>query len=493
MKSQSEILKNYLEETLPKRFDELRIPGFALAVIINNEISEMRGFGFRNLEKKLPVDNDTQFAIGSSSKAFTATLLAQLVDEGKVNWGDRVRDILPEFRLKDPVAEAEMNLIDLMCHRGGMVRGDLAWIFLRNASRSDLIRKMRYFDTEHPFRSCFSYNNYMWLTAGVVAERITGCSWEDLVHERIFSPLGMKANCSVSMMERVDNRSLGYVDTGEKFLRLPYRNIDAMGPAGSINANIQDYARWLLFNLNRGRVGDRQLVSEKNMEMVFSPHIPILSDNPILKYFGLSEFKSLKSLGYGLGWFYSTLHGHRILGHGGNIDGFSAWLQFSPEDGIGVALLTNADQNLIHYTIAMEITERLLGYEPQDWISQGIKKYHAGLAEKQQGKEALAAMQVKGTQPSHNLSDYAGKYFHPAYGDLTIEQQDAILRAVIWETPAVLEHFHYDTFMLKLEVPYPEVSLPVTFNFNLTGQVSDVALPLEEGSPEVRFARIGTT
>jgi CubicO group peptidase (beta-lactamase class C family) len=493
MSYQPEILKTYLDEYLPAKLAETRIPGFALAVIADGAIREMRGYGYRDLENKLPVDTDTQFAIGSSSKAFTAALLAQLVDEGRLNWEDRVRDILPEFRLKDPVAEAEMNIIDLMCHRGGMVRGDLAWIFLHNASRSELIHKMRHFDTEFPFRSRFSYNNYMWLTAGVVAERVTGRTWEELVQERIFVPLGMNANCSVNAMEKVGNRSFGYTDDGENLLRLPYRNIDTMGPAGSINANIQDYARWLQFNVNKGRVGERQLISEKNMEMTFAPHTPILPGHDMLKYTGMADFKALKSFGYGLGWFYMTLHDHRVLGHGGNIDGFSAWLQFLPDDGVGVAMLTNADQNLAHYTICMEVVERLLGCEPQDWLSQGIKKYHEGLAEKKQGKESLAAMQVKDTQPSHKLPDYAGKYHHPAYGDLAIELQDAQLRCTIWGMPGALQHFHYDTFLLKLDTPYPDVALPATFNFDLTGQVVSVSLPLDEGRPAVVFTRLSET
>ncbi|MCJ7622248.1 MAG: beta-lactamase family protein, partial [Anaerolineaceae bacterium] len=163
-----ETLDKYLDHRLPGRFDELRIPGMGLAVIAENEIKALRGYGYRDLENKLLVDKDTMFAIGSCSKAFTAAILAQLVDEGKLNWTDLVREFIPEFRLQDPSAEAEMNIIDLQCHRGGMSRADLGWIFLPKADRYDLLKRMQHFPVELPFRSRFSYNNYMWLTAGIV-------------------------------------------------------------------------------------------------------------------------------------------------------------------------------------------------------------------------------------------------------------------------------------------------------------------------------------
>lgn len=129
-----------------------------------------------------------------------------------------------------------------------------------------MLKRIRHFPVEFPFRTRFSYNNYMWLTAGIVAERVTGKIWEELVTERIFNPLGMGANCSVDEMAKLETRAIGYADEGGSYLKLEYHNIDAMGPAGSINASIEDYARWLLLNTNKGEFNDQQLISEENME-----------------------------------------------------------------------------------------------------------------------------------------------------------------------------------------------------------------------------------
>ncbi|MCJ7623100.1 MAG: serine hydrolase [Anaerolineaceae bacterium] len=485
-----ESIDKYLDQTLLERFDELHIPGMGLAVIADNEIKALRGYGYRDLENKLLVDKDTMFAIGSSSKAFTAAILAQLVDEGRLNWTDRVRDIIPEFRLQDPIAEAEMNIIDLQCHRGGMSRADVAWAFLPKVDRHDLLKRMRHFPVEFPFRTRFSYNNYMWLAAGIVAERVTGKSWEELVTERIFKPLGMRANCSVDEMAKLENRAIGYADENGSYQRLDYHNIDAMGPAGSINASIEDYARWLLLNTNKGKFNDQQIISEENMEQVFHPHTPITPDNDVLQYLGLEDLVELKSFGYGLGWFHYTYKDHRILAHGGNIDGFSAWLMFMPDDGIGAAVLTNADQNLIHHSIVFEIFDRLLGVGQKPWVEKGIQYYHQMKAMLEDAKGSLLALQAFDTHPSHPLEDYCGTYQHPGYGELVIEMEDGLLVGSIWEREVTFKHFHYDTFMMHLEIPFPETDLPVTFHFAITGLVKSLSMPLEEGLAEIEFVRI---
>ena len=258
-------LKTYLEQTLPDILREHNIPGASLAIVKDGEIVYQNGFGYKNYEDKSPVDTHTMFAIGSTSKAFTAVVLGKLVDEGKLDWDDLVTDYIPEFRMKDPVATAQMNIKDILCHRCGMSRHDLGWFFAEN-TRSELLKKIQYLEPFAPFRSAFFYNNWMWMVAGIVTERITGKTWEENIQEMIFEPLGMKdATCSAEGMLKAANHSEPYDMVNDQITRIPFHNINGIGPAGSINGHIEDYAKWLLMNVNQGEFNGKQIISKENL------------------------------------------------------------------------------------------------------------------------------------------------------------------------------------------------------------------------------------
>ena len=210
----------------------------------------------RNVEENLPVTPNTIFAIGSSSKAFTATSAAIAVEDGKLEWDKPVREYLPTFKMKDDFASERMTLRDLLCHRSGLPRHDLSW-YNTPATREQIIDRVRYLEPTSDFRTNFQYQNLMYMTAGYLAGLVDGTTWEELVRERIFKPLGMThSQFSVEDSQKSDNYALPYNEKDDKVKKIEFRNIDTVGPAGSINSNVVDMIEWVRLQLKKGKVGE---------------------------------------------------------------------------------------------------------------------------------------------------------------------------------------------------------------------------------------------
>src|SRR5687768_3139337 len=219
------------------------VPGVAVGAIQDGKVVLAKGYGLRDIEKQLPVTERTLMPIGSTSKSFTVSLLGMLSDEKKLDWDTPVRTYLQDFELKDEIATRLMTPTDLVTHRSGLPRHDAMW-HATPLTRKDLYERLRFLEPSATFRQRYQYNNLMFLTAGVLAERLTGNSWESLVRQRLFTPLGMtRTNTSVTELAASDDFSRGYVEQADKAVLTPFRNIDAIGPAGSINSSVEEMLR----------------------------------------------------------------------------------------------------------------------------------------------------------------------------------------------------------------------------------------------------------
>lgn len=317
-------------EKLEKLFEEERvknkIPGLALAVVKDGEVVFAKGFGYSNLEEKKPVDTETLFAIGSSTKSFTSTLVAMLVDEGKMDWDDPVSRYLPDFKMDVDTGDQEITIRDLLCHRTGFTRMGLIWAS-GSKTRAEVIEQAKLAKPYADFQEKFLYNNVMYMTSGVCAGRATDSDWDTLIAERIFKPLEMK-NSTTSIIEaqKDDRLSLGYTwdNDQEEFVNLPMRNLDSIGPSGSINSNILDMTNWVRFQLANGTYDGKSLMSKESQAETWSKQIEVGGD-----------------IGYGFGWMLREWNGKKVVEHGGNIDGFGAQVTLLPEMNAGYVLLTN--------------------------------------------------------------------------------------------------------------------------------------------------------
>jgi len=385
------------------------VPGMGVGIIKDGHIVVAEGFGFRNLEKKLPVTPNTLFAIGSASKAFTTMGIGILVEEGKIDWDKPVRLYLPEFKLKDEIATERMTIRDLVCHRSGLPRHDLLW-YGSSLSRKDFIDRLQYLDFSADFRSTFQYNNLMYLTAGYIVGRVTDSSWEEFTRKRIFEPLGMtRSNFSVEDSQKTDDYALPYVKRDNVVTEIPFRNIDAVGPAGSINSCVVDMLKWVRLHLDKGKVGSAQIISEAGQKEMYTPAMfmrePILSVQP----------DGQSNMGYGLGWFLETYRGHKLVHHGGAIDGFYFLNGFLPEDGLGVVILSNLSGTPLLYISMGYILDMMLDLNPV-WEKLSQERFEKAKKDRERAEEERKKKEeerVQGTKPSHSLEAYAGDYENP--------------------------------------------------------------------------------
>ena len=342
-----------LVEQLEQQRQTQHVPGMAIAVVKDDEVVLAHGFGIASFEEETPVTPETIFAIGSSTKAFTATVVGMLVDEGKMDWDDPVTEYLPYFQMNVESTDesAEITLRDALSHRTGFTRMSLLFAS-GEIPREEVLLDATKAEPYVPFREKWYYSNVMYMSAGVAAGKAAGTDWDTLVAERIFEPLGMSSTTtSVTQAEEDSRLASGYLwdEDLEDYEYKPIRDVDNIGPAGSINSNVLDMAQWLRLQLNRGEYEGDRLISEESLTETWTTQI------------GITE-----TVGYGMGWMIREWEGQPVVEHGGNLDGFSAEVAMLPESDLGFVLLTNASVSTLPQSAANIVWDTLLGEEPAD-------------------------------------------------------------------------------------------------------------------------------
>jgi len=342
-----------LVEQLEQQRQTHHIPGMAIAVVKDDEVVLTHGFGIASVEDETPVTSETIFAIGSASKSFTSTLVGMLVDEGKMDWDDPVTEYLSYFQMNIESANesAEPTLRDVLSHRTGFTRMGLLFGSGQIPIEEVLLDATKA-EPYMPFREKWYYSNVMYMSAGVAAGKVEGTDWDTLVAERIFEPLGMDSTTtSVTEAENDSRLASGYLwdEDLQDYEYRPMRNVDNIGPSGSINSNVIDMAQWLRLQLNRGEYEGSQLISEENLSETWTTQIYIA-----------------ENIGYGMGWMIREWEGQPVIEHGGNVDGFSAQVAMLPESDLGFVLLTNTSASPLPPQAINMIWDTLLGEEPAD-------------------------------------------------------------------------------------------------------------------------------
>jgi CubicO group peptidase (beta-lactamase class C family) len=457
------------------------VPGMSLAVVRNDSVIYARGYGVREVGKAAPVTARTVFAIGSSSKAFTAAGVAMLADEKKLSLDAPASLYLPGLQLADPYASRELTVRDLLSHRSGLARGDLLW-YGSTLDRDEIVRRVRFLQPSWSFRSRFGYQNLMYLAAGQVVAGVAKTNWDDFTRERFFVPLGMTASStSTKAVTSLADVAQPHAELNEAVRPIPWRNIDNIAPAGSINSNAVDMAQWVRLQLGKGTYGGKRLISERMMFEMHTPHTIIPLDTGALR---MNPDTHLQA--YGLGWFLQDYRGRLVVQHGGNIDGFSALVAMLPEEKLGLVLLTNMDGSGMPAALMHKLFDLHLGAPARDWSADMLARTQAARARARLAQQRAEAQRVPNTKPSLPLEQYAGVYADSLYGEVHIVADGGALR--IDRGPSfqgVLEHWHFDTFQAKWNAENV-ARAPVTFRLNAAGKVDEVQMDL--GGP-VTFKR----
>jgi len=458
-----------------------KVPGASVAIVRNDSVIYAKGYGVREIGKPVPVDEHTLFAIGSSSKAFTSAAVAMLVDSGKVRLDATANTYLPNFQLADPFASREITVRDLLSHRSGLARGELIW-YGSAYDRDEILRRVRYLPPTWSFRSTFGYQNIMFLAAGQIVAKTTNASWDDFIKQRIFQPLGMtSSNTSVTALKGIEDVAAPHAELNDTVRAIPYRQIDNIAPAGSINSNAVDMAQWVRLHLGDGKFQGKQLISKRMVDEMRTAQMIIRRDG------GMGNMNpSAHLMAYGLGWFLSDYEGKYLVQHGGNIDGMTALVAMLPEDKFGIVILSNMNGSTLPTALMLKTLDLQLKRPAKDWSGELHARQDSMMA-RARAMQGRTEQRVANTKPSLPLSGYVGTYADSAYGVLDVTEANGTLNLAFgptWRGP--LEHYHFDTFRMKLDTPIlPPV--PVTFRLNAAGKVDEVQLDL---AGQVTFKRV---
>lgn len=460
-------------------------PGLAFGIVKDDKVLFAQGFGYRDLENKIPVTANTLFAIGSSSKAFTAMGAAISVEEGKLEWDKPIINYLPDFELKDEFATKEMTMVDLLTHRSGLPRHDMIW-YATHFNREEIYHRMKYLEPNKSFRTTWQYQNLMFMTAGYLIGQINGVSWEEFTKKRIFDPLKMNSsNFSVIDMQKTNDFAFPYqIKDKTKVEKMEFKNIDAVGPAGSINSSITDMMKWASFLSHSPLPSEKSLIKNETRHYLFSPHMPIPG--------GAGAQKEFSFPSYGLGWMTYDYDGTTIVEHGGNIDGFSALVWLIPEHNIGMVALTNVNGSGLNGVLCRTATSMLLDKEPVDWFDRAYSLNNAqdeeDEEEKKEKEEKAKRPRVEGTNPAHSIHTYIGTYEHPGYGQIKIVLEEDKLKLKYYDMTMELEHWHYETFNAKFELL--EIENLVSFQTDEKAKVVSLTSSMDPSVANILFTKL---
>jgi len=475
-----------IDSFIEAQLKEWKVPGLSIAVVQDGKVILSKGYGFRDIEKQLPVTPKTLFAIGSVTKSFTVTVLGTLAEEGKLEWDKPVREFLPTFRLYDPVATEHMTVLDLVTHRSGLPRHDLLW-YGASLTRQEMFDRLKYLEPTKELREVWQYNNLMFMTAGILASAVSHVRWEDLVRKRIFEPLGMTtSNFSVNESQKVEDFSLPYQELKEKVEMVPFKNIDEIGPAGSINSNVEDMIKYVQMHMSKGKYGEKgekKIIAEATATKMQTPQMVVPG--------GDGPFTEVMNLGYGMGLGIGAYRGHKVVSHGGGIDGFTSSLTFMPNDKIGMMILTNRSGTPLPGIISRNVYDRLLGLEPIDWSKRIKNEQEKQKKAAEEQKKKSGTSRREGTKPSHDLKEYAGEYENPAYGVLKIALDADALSLAYNGITLPLKHFHYDYFEIGDNSREFLKDVKLQFFTTPKGDIGSFAIPLETGVKDIVFSRRG--
>ena len=466
-----------LESFVSEKMDEFAVPSMAIAVVRGEEVVYSKTFGHRDVEKRLPADENTVYAIASLTKAMTATCVGMLVDEGKLSWDEPVATYLPEFRMDNEFAGRSVTLRDMLSHNTGMPRHDWVW-YNTNESRptNELVECIRHLKLNKSPRSLYEYNNLMYATAGYAIERVTGKPWAEFIKERLFEPLGMNSSSPViAGLAEAENKALPYV-AGKDYPKggavlTRYLDFDGMGACGTVNSTLTDMAKWASMNLMQGSFKGKKIISEKTLKEIHTPCA-------VQRIF--EPFPEVPLLSYGLGWNIRAYRGRLNYTHSGGIDGFSTYLSLLPNENVGVVILANMSGLNLHFAVANTFKDHILGSPGKDWVEHFMAERKKAHADQDNANKSVTDLIDKNSPPSKPMEDFAGTYTHEAYGKAVFTQADDLLRLSYHGMERNLIHCNHDTYYFDMSDDYVQNFTVVRFVLDSSGKVTEVHIDLEK-------------
>lgn len=477
---------NHLDDYYQQVVKDWEIPGMTVGIVKDGQLIFSKGYGVKEEGKMDAPDPNTLYAIASNSKAFTTAMIAMLVQEGKLDWNQKVVDILPYFEIYDPYISQLVTIEDLLCHRVGLgtFSGDFIW-YKSNLSAEEIIKRYKHLPPAYEFRDGYGYSNLMYVTAGEVINKVTGKSWAQNVKERILDPLGMdRTIASVNDLDKVGNYATPHTLTDVKNVPIEWANWDIVAATGGLISSVNDVAKWMIWNLDHGILGQDTMLSASSRNTIWMPHNTFMvnhtSDNDFNRHFS----------GYGLGWGLSDYHGRLRAGHTGGYDGFITAVNLIPDENLGVVVLTNGMKSPImavtYYTI-----DHFLGVKGKDWSKDMLESRNKNMA----GDTRISSRKEKrilNTKPSIKLQDLIGTYHADIYGNISISDMNGKIRMDFEHSPelsATLEHWHYDVWKINWDKEHAWFSFG-TVQFNVDNNLEVKRLTFDVPNDDIFFEEL---
>ena len=476
---QQTTLPSDLDAYVARVMKTFEVPGIGLAIVKDGKVLIARGYGVRTMGDPTPVDAQTRFGIASNTKAFTATALGLLVEEGKLDWDAPVIRYLPSFALFDPSVTRELTVRDLLVHRSGLGlgQGDLLLWPASTYTRKELAERLRYLKPVRSFRYAYAYDNVLYVVAGELIEAVSGKSWEEFVTSRLLEPLGMSHSTPrTSDAARPGNVAGTHAVIADRLVPVPPSTEDNANPAGGINSGAADMARWLIAQLDSGRAPDgTRLWSPTTTRELWTGVTPMPIRNPP------AELAAMRPnfLLYALGFLVNDYRGHKIVTHTGGLSGYVSELTMVPDLHLGIVVLTNQESDGAFRSITQRVLDHFLGAPAFDWANAYKTAADRRLAGTAATNRAGVAKRDSVSQPSLALEKYVATYTDVWYGNVDIVMQDGRLAMQFSRTPGLtgtLEHYQYDTFIVRWRDRTLRADAFVTFALNPDGSIDQLKM-----------------
>lgn len=444
-----------VDEVVEKTLETFNVPGIAVGIVHNDEVVLAKGYGIANINTGEKVNSSTNFGIASNSKAFTTTAIALLIDQGKINWDDRVKKYIPEFKMYDDYVTENFTIRDLVVHRSGLGlgAGDLmVWPDGHDFTPDDIIQNIQHLKPVSDFRTKYDYDNLLYIIAGVVIERVSGKSWTDFIEENFIQPLNMnRTAASWNTLKDRSNVIVPHVPIdGELKVVDRYTN-SIFDAAAGLYSNVDDLIHWVKFQLNYGKTEDgRQLVSEEQMRQLSTPQT--LQPNRTTEPYN-TLFRA-----YGLGFQLQDMNGKLEVSHTGGLEGIVTQIIMYPQLDLGIIVLTNQQSGAAFMSISNTIKDFYLGLPEKDWV-----EHYSELIAKRQGDADQIVSEVWKTVEENKkkriayIDTLVGTYEDPWFGQVEISQSKGKLRFVSKRSSQLQgDMFYYkgDTFAVKWDNAY---------------------------------------
>jgi CubicO group peptidase (beta-lactamase class C family) len=481
-------LNRYIEQAC----STFGVPGMSVSVVKDGKVLLAKGYGVKKVTTKDPVDANTLFSIASNSKAFTTTALAILVEEGKLNWDDKVIRYLPWFAMSDDFVSSHLTVRDLLVHQSGLLSysGDLMLFPPSAYTRREILEKLPKLPLVHDFRTTYAYDNILYLAAGEIIKSLSGMEWEDFIKTRIFDQTDMKGSIArYSQYSLQANISSAHDRINGKIQEMDMDlNIgDASNPAGGILSNANDMSKWMITQLDSGRTpGQGSLFKPASTKELWKMVRPI----PVSKVSADFAPAQMDYFGYALGFRVYNYQRYKVVGHGGKLNGFVSQVAMVPDLNLGITVLTNMESTAAYWSVIYHILDYYEKNKTYDWIARYKNEEER---ERLRIKDKLTKNTISpdsNAKYSLQLQKLAGNYQDEVYGDVSFSTSGENMVMEFKKLPylvADLKYFQYNTFIATFRNKGLKADAYVSFALNPDGTPDQVKLKIIDPDSDITF------